>query len=194
MDSNQGVSLAHIQPPGPRRVVLTGPESSGKTTLAEQLAVHFDTHCVPEFARSWIADKLARGAGPCVLADVLAIARGQSALESQGAQAARHGLLICDTDVPTIRIWSECFFGATPPELETAHPGCQRDLYLLTDIDIPWIADGLRDRPENRERQLALFHSRLTAQGCRYVLVSGNHESRLCRAVEAIESWLASIT
>ncbi|MCK7575180.1 MAG: ATP-binding protein [Chromatiales bacterium] len=102
-----------------RRVVFTGPESSGKSTLAEQLAAHFAVPLVPEFARAWILGKLARTGGNCVLEDVLAIAYGQQAAEDQAAAGlAGDGFLICDTDVLTIRIWSECFFGAVPSELD----------------------------------------------------------------------------
>jgi HTH-type transcriptional regulator, transcriptional repressor of NAD biosynthesis genes len=177
-----------------RRVVLTGPESSGKSTLAESLANHFSAVLVPEFARTWIRDKRARTGENCVLDDVPAIARGQEAAENQAAAALKGpGFLICDTDVLTIRIWSECFFGAVPSELDTrlseTHSGRSQDLYLLTDIDVPWVADGVRDRPGNRESQMALFRSRLGEFGCRSVVISGDLEARRQRAIEAIERW-----
>ena len=179
-----------------RRVVLTGPESSGKSTLAESLANHFSVVLVPEFARTWIQDKLARTGENCVLDDVPAIARGQEAAEHQAAVASTgSGFLICDTDVLTIRIWSECFFGAVPSELDTrlSEPpsGRERDLYLLTDIDVPWVADGVRDQCGNREGQMALFRSRLDEFGCRSVVISGDLEARRQRAIEAIERWRA---
>ncbi len=179
-----------------RRVVLTGPESSGKSTLAESLANHFSVLLVPEFARTWIQDKLARTGENCVLDDVPAIARGQEAVEHQAAVASTgSGFLICDTDVLTIRIWSECFFGAVPPELDAMlterRPRRRRDLYLLTDIDVPWVADGVRDRSGDRCGQMALFRARLAEAGCRAVLVSGDRETRRRRAIDAIERWRA---
>lgn len=178
------------------RVIFTGPESSGKSTLAEQLAAHFSVPLVPEFARAWILEKLARTGGNCVLEDVLVIAYGQQAAEDQAAAGlAEDGFLICDTDVLTIRIWSECFFGAVPSELDAMLTECRprrrRDLYLLTDIDVPWVADGVRDRSGDRCGQMALFRARLAEAGYRVVLVSGDRETRRRRAIDAIERWRA---
>lgn len=181
-----------------RRVVFTGPESSGKSTLAERVAAHFAVPLVPEFARAWILEKLARTGGNCALEDVLAIAYGQQAAEDQAAAGlAGDGFLVCDTDVLTIRIWSECFFGGVPSELDVMlaerRPRRRQDLYLLTDIDVPWVADGVRDRSGDRCGQMALFRARLAEAGCRTVLVSGDWEARRHHIIDTIDHWRGGI-
>lgn len=180
---------------GPRRLILTGPESTGKSTLAVRLAAHFRVPLVPEFARAYIQDKLLRCGRNCALEDVPMIAWGQQAAEERALAQAQGGFVICDTDVLTIRIWSECFFDAVPPELdpllERLKPRLKQDLYLLTDIDVPWVADGIRDRPGDRAGQMALFQMRLAEMGCQTILISGGWEERLERAIAAIGDWLA---
>ncbi|QIK37810.1 AAA family ATPase [Caldichromatium japonicum] len=179
----------------PRRLVLTGPESTGKSTLAVRLAAHFRVPLVPEFARAYIQDKLLRCGRNCALEDVPAIAWGQRAAEDKALAQSPEGLIICDTDLLTIRIWSECFFGRVPTEieplLEQLRSRLPQDLYLLTDIDVPWIADGIRDRPGDRAGQMALFQTRLAEMGSQAILIAGGWEERLERAIAAIGHWLA---
>ncbi len=178
----------------PRRLVLTGPESTGKSTLAAQLAGHFQAPLVPEFARAYLQDKLLRCGRHCALEDVPPIAWGQQAAEEKALAQAHGGFIICDTDILTICIWSECFFAAVPHELDLLlgdlRPRLSQDLYLLTDIDVPWIADGIRDRPGDRAGQMALFQRRLAEMGCRVALISGGWGERLNQAIAVAERWL----
>lgn len=178
----------HIR--GLRRVVLYGPESTGKTTLARRLAAHFDTLWVSEYARAYIREKIRRTRRNCGPEDILAIAAGQQARENRSAARARHGVLICDTDLLTIRAYSDLFFGGTPESVKAALPFVRPDLYLLTDIDVPWQPDGIRDRPGDRAEMLAYYEALLGRYGRRYVKVSGDPERRFTHAVLAVGELL----
>jgi HTH-type transcriptional regulator, transcriptional repressor of NAD biosynthesis genes len=180
--------LRQIDVDGLKRIAVYGPESTGKTTLARQLAEHFETLWVPEYARAYIRGKLGRTAENCVLDDILAIAVGQQSAENRAASQATQGLLICDTDLLNIRAYSDLFFGATPLELNAALPFSHYDLYLLTDIDVPWTPDGIRDRPNDRAATLAYFERLLNDYGKGYVKVSGNPGQRLRTAIAAVEA------
>lgn len=168
-----------------RRVTLVGAESTGKTTLAQALAAHFNTAWVPEFARDYLQ---ARG-GVCTLADMPVIARGQAELEDRLALQANR-VLIGDTNTLTTQLWHEHYFGAVPPELARLAAERTADLYLLCGIDVPWVGDGLRDSPGHR----AWFHSRfrdeLEARRLPFVVLSGPFADRLAPAIAAVEQLL----
>jgi NadR type nicotinamide-nucleotide adenylyltransferase len=184
--------LRQIEIDGLRRVVVYGPESTGKTTLALQLAEHFGAPWVPEYARAYIRDKIRQTGKNCVLDDILAIAAGQQAAENRAASAsqAERGLLICDTDLLNIKAYSDLFFGSAPPELIAALPFNHQDLYLLTDIDVPWTPDGIRDRPNSRAFMLAYFERLLKDEQKNYIKVSGNPERRLRTAIGAVDDLI----
>ncbi len=170
----------------PRRVVVTGSECTGKTTLARALAGRYATVWVPEFARRYVARK---GAPPTA-ADVEAIARGQIALEDELSGGAEH-LLIQDTDLLSTVVYSRHYYRQCPPWIEEALARRAADLYLLAGIDVPWVADGhQRDRRDRREEMHALFLAALTARRLPYVEVAGSHPARMERAVAAIDDLL----
>ena len=177
---------APVRPYFASRVCLVGAESTGKTTLAQALAEHFQTIWSPEFARAYLE---ARG-GVCTPLDMLTIARGQVASEDALARQANR-LHVCDTSLLTTLIWHEHYFGPAPAELQQLAARRTARLHLLCDIDVPWLADGLRDSPNHR----AWFHDRfrreLEARRWPYLLVSGSHEHRLSTAIPAIERILA---
>lgn len=165
------------------RIVLTGSESTGKTTLADALAEHYDAELVPEFVREFAARKGA----PIAFGDHGAIARGQMALEDEHAARAR-AMILQDTDLLSTVVYCAHYFGRCPPWIEEAAAARRPDLYLLCDIDIPWVGDGLRDRQHAREEIQGVFRTALRASAVPVVVVHGTGKERLRRAVAAIDA------
>ncbi len=169
------------------RVVVTGSECTGKTTLARALAEHYGTPWVPEYARQFVLEK---GAAP-VYRDVETIARGQIALEDSLAAEASH-LLIQDTDLLSTVVYSRHYYGDCPGGVEDALRDRSADLYLLAGIDVPWVADGdQRDRADRREEMQSLFRRDLIERGLRFVEIRGSRDNRSRIAVGAIDELLA---
>ena len=172
------------------RVVLYGPESTGKTTLAKALAAHYQTPWVPEFARSYLQEKWDKHQAVCTLADLPIIAQGQLAAEN-AAVAQANRLILCDTNILVTKVWSETHFeGYCAPELNTILEQTHYDLYLLTSIDVPWEKDDLRDRPNDREAMLAYFKQQLVQYNFPFLVLEGNPEERVEKAVAAIDQLL----
>ncbi|NNL01553.1 MAG: ATP-binding protein, partial [Eudoraea sp.] len=129
------------------KVVLFGPESTGKTTLAKDLANHYKTEWVPEYAREYLQEKWNKEQKTCEPHDLIPIAEGQMRLENYLTEKANK-LLICDTDLLETKVYSEAYYlGYCDPVLEKYALENSYDLYLLTSIDIPWEKDDLRDKP-----------------------------------------------
>lgn len=174
---------------GVKRVVLTGSESTGKTTLAERLARHYGASWVPEFVRDYAA---AKGA-PLEVSDVEAIARGQLAREDEyqsRAAASHERLLIGDTDLLSTAIYAAHYYGCAPEWIEKAARTRRPDLYLLLDIDLPWTPDPQRDRGHVRPEMHALFRAAVEASGTSFVVISGDTDARLASARAAIDDLL----
>ncbi len=171
-----------------RRVVCFGPESTGKTTLAARLAAHFRTVWVPEWARG----HLDPNGGACVERDIELIGLGQAASEDALARQANR-VLICDTDTLTTTIWSDVYFGRTPPWLVDLARKRTHDLYLLCDIDVPWVDDRQRDMPHRRQEFMERCRGALEAHGRRYVVIRGDREQRYQAAVAAIDPLLGPL-
>src|SRR5215831_17624800 len=168
-----------------KRVVVTGSECTGKTTLAGDLAREFKTVWVPEYAREYLDHKVATSGLPLDASDVEPIARGQIAAEDRSAAIAK-GLLVLDTDLVSTTVYARHYYGACPAWIEQAARERRADLYLLCDIDVPWVADPARDRPHHREHMHALFVEALDALGASYVLIRGAWPDRLATAMAAI--------
>ncbi|HEX6986124.1 MAG TPA: AAA family ATPase, partial [Planctomycetaceae bacterium] len=176
---------APVRPYFVKRVCLFGPESTGKSRLARDLAAHFGTVWVPEFARGL----LDRKAGRCDPEDIPLIARGQAASEEALARRANR-VLFCDTDLLTTTIWSDVLFGRCPAWI-AAEADCRRyDLTLLLDVDVPWVDDAQRYLPHLRREFFARCESELARRGRRYVVIRGSWEERFERAVAAVEEAL----
>ena len=124
-----------------KRIAITGPESTGKSTIAQQLAGHFNTLWVPEFARDYIAG-LNRD---YTLTDLEKIAQGQLELQKK-TEAQNPEIFFTDTELLVIKVWSENAFGTCPDWILEALQNQQFDLYLLMNIDLPWEPDPQRDR------------------------------------------------
>ncbi len=168
-----------------KKIVLTGPESSGKTTLAAQLAEAFGTVWVPEFARQYL-DALAR---PYTSADLLEIARGQVALEDEIAAQA-NGLLFLDTSLEVVKIWSEFRFGEcnawTLEQLLLRQP----EHYLLCLPDLPWMPDSQRENPDNRDALLGIYRRELTSLGANFTEIGASGKQRFQNARNAVAALL----
>ncbi len=170
-----------------KRVVLTGPESTGKTTLARRLAEHYGTVWVPEYARTYVDEKLHGDLGALSAADVDPIARGQIAAEEAGAQGAER-LLVLDTDLVSTAVYAAHYYGRCPDWIDLAATARVADLYLLMDIDVPWIADAQRDRPHARALLHSQFREALAQRGTRVVEIAGSWDERYRRAIAAVDA------
>ncbi len=176
------------------KVVLFGPESTGKTTLSKQLARHYNTVWAPEFAREYLQKKWNNERKTCENSDLLPIARGQMKLENNLAKKADK-VLICDTDLLETKVYSEEYYGGfVDTELEEAAITNTYDLYLLTYIDTPWEEDDLRDRPELRLDMFNAFESALKKYNRPYILLKGDKKIRFDAAVKKIDEILKSKT
>ncbi len=172
------------------KVVLFGPESTGKTTLSGQLARHYNTVWAPEYARAYLQKKWNNERKTCEQKDLVPIAIGQMKLENTLAKKADK-ILICDTDLLETKVYSEEYYGGfVNPYVNKAAIENSYDLYFLTYIDTPWEADDLRDRPELREEMFAAFQNALQKYQRPYILLKGDKETRLRQAVKAIDKLI----
>ena len=167
----------------PFKVAVTGPESTGKSALCEALALHYGTVWVPEFARTYLDGK----APPYLPADLDRIADGQRAAEA-GAEKHARRFLFCDTEMTVMKVWSEHAFGTCTPHILDLYRAQHYDLYLLTDIDLPWEPDPLREHPHLRTHFFDRYLQELQSTGRPYRVVSGLHEIRTQRAISAIDA------
>ncbi|MDW8330616.1 MAG: ATP-binding protein [Cyclobacteriaceae bacterium] len=168
-----------------KRVAIVGPECSGKTTLAEALARHYQTVWVPEYARDYL-ERLSR---PYTQDDLLVIAHGQIQLEDEYAQRTAN-LLICDTNLLVIKIWSEFKYGTCHPEILHHLHNRHYDLHLLTHPDVPWQDDPQREHPDKRDLLFSIYKSEINKLNVRYEEIFGPTEERMKRATLAIDSIL----
>jgi len=167
-----------------KRVVITGSECTGKTTLAVALAARYDVVWVPEYARRFVEEN---NASP-EYADVDRIARGQIDLEDEHAGAAPR-LLIQDTDLLSTIVYSRHYYGDCPAWIEESLAARAADLYLLAAIDVPWSADGdQRDRGDRREEMHDLFRDALVERGLPFTEIRGRPAQRVDAAVRAIDA------
>ena len=175
-------------------VCLIGPECTGKTTLAERLSVRFDAPWVPEFVREY-AQRVAR---PLTVDDVEPIARGQMALEdaarnptTDNRQPTTDSLLILDTDLISTVVYSRHYYGHCPEWIEAEARARKASLYLLTDIDVPWTADDVRDTAAARAALHGQFATTLANYDANVITISGDWEARFATAADAIERYAA---
>ena len=178
------------QPANCIKVVLFGPESTGKTTLSRQLARYYNSIWVPEYAREYLQNKWNNERKTCESNDLLPIAEGQMRLENELAKKT-NTVLICDTDLLETKVYSEAYYiGSCDPVLEKYALENTYDLYFLTYIDTPWEADDLRDKPDDREFMFKAFKKTLDINNRPYILLKGNKKERLEMAVKHIDKLL----
>jgi NadR type nicotinamide-nucleotide adenylyltransferase len=174
--TNNGVQM--------KKVVVIGPESTGKSTLCEQLASYYNTSWVPEYAREYL---LQHGTNYSY-DDLLTIAKGQVLLEESHIEAADSKLLFIDTDQYVMKVWCEFVFGKCHPWILDQITKRKYDLYLLCNIDLPWTKDILREYPDLAPRQqlYSIYKNILSNQSVPWIEISGNYDERLQKAIHAV--------
>ncbi len=183
------------------RIVVIGPESTGKSSLCAALADHFDTEWCPEYAREYLTDH----GTDYTYAQLDEIARGQLRLEDQYAEkvlehassgtnqdSSKEPLLFIDTDMYVMKVWCEFVFGNCHPWILEEIKKRKYDLYLLCNTDLPWQKDHLREYPdlETREKLHGIYRELLGSQQVPWVEISGLGQTRIANAVKAVEDFL----
>ena len=164
------------------RISITGPESTGKSELAKQLADYYNTVWVPEVAREYLIN-LGRAYR---FEDIIEIARKQLEMENSVASKASK-FLFCDTDFLVTKIWSLYKYGKCDPWIEEMVLSHRYDLYLLCSTDLPWEDDPLREHPQQREELFGIYLEEIIQLKVLFSIVSGTGEQRLKNAILAVE-------
>ena len=167
------------------KIAFYGPESTGKTTLAKQLAAHYNTVWAPEFARDYLQQKWDSKKETCTPDDLMPIAMGQMQLENEALHQASRFLFV-DTCLLTTKVYSEIYYGSCDPLLDEAAKEHYYDLFFLTDVDVPWEADDLRDAPHDRVKTLEKFKQALVENNKPFIVLSGNTEQRFQKAIQIL--------
>ena len=162
-----------------KKVCICGPESCGKSTLTQNLAEHFNTVFVPEYARTYLEMQK----GELNFDDMIKIAEGQSASEKALLSAAEK-LIFTDTDTFSTTLWSEFLYEKCDERVYSLAAEHKYDLYLLLDVDVPWVADEVRYLPENRRDFFMKFEEKLKKEGRRYQVIKGDWDERFAQAAE----------
>ncbi len=172
------------------KAVLFGPESTGKTTLAERLALHFNTVWVEEYMREYLQKKWDEKKELCKPHDLIYIAKGQVKRENYLSTIANK-VLFCDTDLLQLKVYSETYYnGYCNPDLHKAALNNWYDIYFLTNIDTPWVPDDLRDKPHDREAMFQKFKHTLQFTKRPYITLKGDENERFDTAVSKINELL----
>jgi NadR type nicotinamide-nucleotide adenylyltransferase len=182
-----------------KKIVILGPESTGKSTLCKQLAEHFETAWCPEYAREFL---LSNGKN-YDLDDLLTIAKGQLALEDEYSTAMEKNSLplledggsiplFIDTDMYVMKVWCEFVFEKCHPFILHEIIKRKYDLYLLCNVDIPWVKDELREYPdlETRKKLYRNYKDIIINQQTPWVDISGGNDERLQKAITAVDELL----
>ena len=177
-----------------KKIVLIGPESTGKTTLVGQLAQHFNTVYCPEYLRLYLDEKEKYGwqnEGELVAkSDLKPLAIGQMNLENQLAQFA-NGILFCDTNLLTNQIYAQYYLNDATPWLDKAIEGQNYGFYLLLTPEVAWIADSQRDSPQTQQELYAHFKKAVELQKKPYSIIDGkDYQKRFQKAMKEVEVFL----
>lgn len=169
-----------------KQIVIIGPESTGKSTLAEQLAAYYKTVWCPEFAREYLREE----GKDYSYEDLLNIAHGQITLEETMKAQATNGYYIIDTDMYVMKVWCEVAFNNCHTWILKQIAARKYDLHLLCDTDLPWVPDGLREYPDlkMRQRLFKMYKDLLINDGGKWAIISGNPDERLQTTISIIDT------
>ena len=168
-----------------KKVVITGPESSGKTTLFNAIEEKFGIAGVPEFAGVYI-DQLDR---PYVQGDLIEIANGQLQLEQKFSNENKD-LLLCDTDLLTIKVWSEYKYGICDPIILNQLMHHLPDYYVLASPDIPWEPDPQRENSKERDELFQIYQKEILTLKIPSIIVAGSQEQRMDKFLKFMNDLL----
>jgi NadR type nicotinamide-nucleotide adenylyltransferase len=171
-----------------KKIVIIGPESTGKSTLAKELAQYYRSLWVEEYARTYLMEN----GTDYSYDDLLTIARGQLHLEEEACSQAGINLLFVDTNMYVMKVWCEFVFSNCHTWILNQIVNSQYDLYLLCNTDLPWVKDALREYPDlkNREILYHMYKDILVNQPVPWVEIYGNNSQRLQKAIEGIDKHL----
>jgi NadR type nicotinamide-nucleotide adenylyltransferase len=178
--------------PQRKKIVVIGPESTGKSSLCAALAAHYGTGWVPEYAREFLLEHGMNYGYP----DLMTIARGQLALEdrltAEWQTRTDKAQLFVDTDMYVMKVWSEYVFGRCDAWILDQIATRKYDAYLLCRTDLPWVRDDLREYPDlaNRERLFHMYRDCLVNQSTPWAEVGGLGEDRIAAGIAAVEALL----
>lgn len=169
-----------------KKIIVIGPESTGKSTLCEQLANHYKTCWCPEFAREYLLEKN----GNYNFEDLLNIAMGQLELEDTMINLASNGFYFIDTDMYVMKVWCEVSFEQCHTWILKQIAKRQYDMYLLCNIDLPWVKDELREYPDInvRRRLYKIYKDIMVNSGTRWAEISGTDMQRFQMATSILDT------
>jgi len=172
---------------GIKKIVAIGPESTGKSSLCEELAKHYNTQWCPEYAREY----LLKNGKNYSYEDLLSIAKGQIDLEDsfiRNSPFTIHNLLFIDTDMYVMKVWSEYVFGKCHRFILDEIVKRRYDLYLLCNTDLPWTPDELREYPDKKRREelYSIYKDIMINQNTPWVEIKGINGERVNTAIETI--------
>jgi HTH-type transcriptional repressor of NAD biosynthesis genes len=170
-----------------RKICLYGPESTGKSTMAERMAERYNTVSVPEVARELITSN------DFTVDDIIRIGHAQTQRVIDQSRVANK-LLFCDTDVITTQIYSQHYLQVIPPMLYELEKQVTYDAYILFDTDVAWVADGLRDLGHERQTMFHVFKNALDVRGIPYTYVRGNYHEREAQVAAVAEKLLSDFS
>ena len=169
-----------------KKIVIIGPESTGKSTLCAQLAEYYQTVWCPEFAREYLTEN----GMDYSFSDLLNIAHGQAMLEYNLLEKAKNNFYFIDTDMYVMKVWCEVAFSNCHTWILNQIAAQQYDLYLLCDVDLPWVKDHLREYPdlEVRKKLFLMYKDIVINSGTKWAIVSGSYNERFQTAISLINT------
>lgn len=172
------------------KIAIVGPESTGKSTMAQHLAKALDSSYVPEYARYYCKNLHNQYS----LQDETNMFYGQIALEEAIISQVKNNILICDTTIMTVKIWCDHLFQHTPSIVLEEIKKRNYDFYLLMNIDLPWENDPLRDFPQQRKHFMDIWEQELNNVNANYEVISGLGTQRLNNGLKATQGFFNSLT